>query len=327
MEDATLCASISCKVCYAKYLRKVGAEDGAKLYARPTSASLRRHIASEQSSTAYKTPPVLKETALSKFELLPAEIRLQIYRECLISTRSPIAIAGWRKGGGRHIGSGVGHIRTNFFASSRFHVPLLLLNKRIYGEVLPEIYQQIDVRLHQGTVTVLTRPQMEYWFTRHPFRFTSQLSMTLAIVSSPSTSIHRRDPWGWIIPKLEQWRQFVQIWSRMPTLRDVKITLELYQDHRKSPLVFMEYNNALWRRKLKLLREVLPAAVRISISIKFSHGICDVSLRFEQTEMNTIYDAMKEHLRADFEVDLLPMRVGDIGGNSNPWILQWGIVT
>jgi len=266
------CTQKYCKLCHGglKQIQQAG-----------TDSARRRNIAihNKQKLLAFRSTPFKSPSKKSKappqqrvgFLDLPSELRIEIYALCL--AKANCHIYGLVEGGGYHPECCPTLAGTKFclWASHRFPVAILLLNKAIYAEARQEIYRLIKFQLEPKSPAELR--QIQYWLTKHPVRYATSLEIPFFVCpkSFKPTGIPLDRSQT---PKMtrDHLVQLTRMISHMPNLRHLDIELFLSYQIRMQFLSPEKQDMMLCL--LFLLRESLPTRIQLRVIVdrEFYHN-------------------------------------------------------
>jgi hypothetical protein len=144
-----------------------------------------------------------------------------------------------------------------------------MLNKRINAEATREIYQNITFHV-AGMIPAHHLPQLKYWLTTHPMRFTTTLQLPMSILFGGT---RRSDLMRFLRSKtlvLEYMKQLATMISKMPHLKNLHIILTLLLSRDQSPNEALVYcaDEKLWQKRLIALRTSLPPSCEMQMVVR-----------------------------------------------------------
>lgn len=242
MEDFPVCRKDLCKICHGDLEEQLTGGKDSPNYTKLTRAVVLRAI---ETRLKYPRPPTPSKkldhitTPRLKFEDLPTEIRLQIYRDCLFqrANGSGYFIDGWVKGGFKHRRGNERRTSSNcdghgsprwptmhggFEADSRFHTQVFCLNKRIYAEAREEVYRNINIRM-RSPYTNAVDGMLKYWFGEHSMRFITRLEVPFYITSM-AWRLNRPHQDARMLTQ-QKLRGFARISAQIPNLNRLDVML------------------------------------------------------------------------------------------------------
>lgn len=190
MDFHPFCKKNFCNICHAHAQYLILEQNSGPGYKKPTSLSRSRLIQTAMERPRKRSMSIPIRRTGPGMMSLAVEVRLQIYRDCIRDDENgEVKIHGWYKGGGLH----ADHRNTVkrklnglfIYASHRFTAGILCLNKTIYAEARDEIFRNIRFRI-EAKVPTIDVPQLKYWLTENPMRFTKHISVTVDFAVNPS---------------------------------------------------------------------------------------------------------------------------------------------
>jgi hypothetical protein len=153
------------------------------------------------------------------------------------------------------------------YASSRFPTQLLLLNKRIYGEALHEIYENLTVTI--GAMAYQDHvPRLKYWFKEHPMRFVSTICISYSIMLRNYCPSWLKQP----LASINDNCRTARVLARAPNLKRLEIILSLEVFFRPSadiPALMKRFiTEPRWKRQLFAIRSEIPADTETTLIVK-----------------------------------------------------------